>query len=59
MYVHVNLICATPHLPKAASGLALCLICMLLWMAVKALAVLRQQFPLHQIGLPQYKGEAT
>lgn len=50
--------CVTPHLPEAASGRALSLICIPLWIAVKALVLRHHQFPLHQIGLPQSQVKA-
>lgn len=49
--------CVSPHLPEAASGRAVGLICIFLWIAVKALVLCHHQVPLHPIGLPQIQGK--
>lgn len=46
------------HLPDAAFGPALALICAALWKAVKTLVVRSHQLPLHEIALPERQGKA-
>lgn len=46
------------HLPDAAFGHALALICIALRKAVKTLVLLSHQLPLHEIGLPERQGKA-
>lgn len=58
--MRVAVIHVTPHLPDAASGLALRLIWVLLRVAVEALVRLihRVQIPRQDIGLPERQAEA-
>lgn len=55
--MHLKLICVTPHLPDAASGLALSLICEFLWMAVEPRIPRGLQLPFNQIAPPECQGE--
>lgn len=47
----------SPHLPEAASGRAVDLICVSLWIAVKALVLCPHQVPLNPVGLPKIHGK--
>lgn len=54
---NVCVMCFSPHLPEAASGRAVGLSCISLWIAVKAVVLYLHQVPLHPIGLPKIQGK--